>query len=73
MVKGGVVVDVSGVQGFIPQGQLCARETICNPGDKIEVKILSLDKSQNNLILSNKRSSKLIWLKLAKMFLHRLK
>ena len=55
MVKGGVVVDVSGVQGFIPQGQLCARETICNPGDKIEVKILSLDKSQNNLILSNKK------------------
>ena len=49
------MVDVSGVQGFIPQGQLCARETICNPGDKINVKILSLDKSQNNLILSNKK------------------
>ena len=55
IVKGGIVADVSGVQGFIPQGQLCARETICNPGDKIEVKILSLDKSQNNLILSNKK------------------
>ena len=55
IVKGGVVVDVSGVQGFIPQGQLCARETICNPGDKIEVKILTLDKSQNNLILSNRK------------------
>ena len=27
----------------------------CNPGDKIEVKILSLDKSQNNLILSNRK------------------
>ncbi|MBQ7126411.1 S1 RNA-binding domain-containing protein [bacterium] len=54
-VKGGLLVDVSGVQGFIPQGQLCARETICNPGDKINVKILSLDKSQNNLILSNKK------------------
>lgn len=55
IVKGGVVVDISGVQGFIPQGQLCARETICNAGDKIEVKILSLDKSQNNLILSNRK------------------
>lgn len=55
IVKGGIVADVSGVQGFIPQGQLCARETICNPGDKIEVKILTLDKSQNNLILSNKK------------------
>lgn len=55
IVKGGVVADISGVQGFIPQGQLCARETICNPGDKIDVKILTLDKSQNNLILSNKK------------------
>lgn len=55
IVKGGVVVDISGVQGFIPQGQLCARETICNAGDKIDVKILTLDKSQNNLILSNKK------------------
>lgn len=55
IVKGGVVVDVSGVQGFIPQGQLCARETISDIGDKIDVKILSLDKSQNNLILSNRK------------------
>lgn len=55
VVKGGIVVDINGVQGFIPQGQLCARETICNPGDKIEVKILTLDKVQNNLILSNKK------------------
>ena len=55
VVKGGVIVDISGVQGFIPQGQLCARETVCNAGDKIEVKILTLDKAQNNLILSNKK------------------
>lgn len=54
-VKGGLIVDVSGVQGFIPQGQLCARETVCGVGDKIEVKILTLDKAQNNLILSNKK------------------
>ena len=54
-VKGGLIVDVSGVQGFIPQGQICARESICNVGDKIEVKILTLDKSQNNLILSNRK------------------
>ncbi len=55
IVRGGVVVDISGVQGFIPQGQLLARETICNPGDKLDVKILTIDKSQNNLILSNKK------------------
>ena len=54
-VKGGLIVDVSGVQGFIPQGQLCARETACAVGDKIEVKILTLDKAQNNLILSNRK------------------
>lgn len=54
-VKGGLIVDVSGVQGFIPQGQLCARESVCNVGDKIDVKILTLDKAQNNLILSNKK------------------
>ena len=54
-VKGGLIVDVSGVQGFIPQGQLCARETVCNIGDKIDVKILTLDKAQSNLILSNKK------------------
>ena len=54
-VRGGVIVDISGVQGFIPQGQLCARESVANLGDKIEVKILSMDKSQNNLILSNKK------------------
>jgi len=46
---------VSGVQGFIPQGQLCAKDSSCNNGDKIDVKILSLDKTQNNLILSNKK------------------
>ena len=55
VVKGGRIADISGVQGFIPQGQLCARETICNVGDKLDVKILTLDKSQNNLILSNRK------------------
>ncbi len=54
-VRGGLIVDISGVQGFIPQGQLCAREAVANVGDKIEVKILTIDKSQNNLILSNKK------------------
>ena len=54
-VKGGLIVDVSGVQGFIPQGQLCARESVCNVGDKLDVKILTLDKGQNNLILSNRK------------------
>ena len=54
-VKGGLIVDVSGVQGFVPQGQLCSKEASCQVGDKIDVKILSLDKIQNNLILSNRK------------------
>ena len=54
-VKGGLIVDVSGVQGFIPQGQLYAKESACGVGDKIDVKILTLDKAQNNLILSNRK------------------
>ena len=55
VVKGGVIVDISGVQGFVPQGQLCAKDSVVNAGDKLDVKILTLEKSQNNLILSNKK------------------
>ena len=55
IVKGGFIVDVSGVQGFIPQGQLCAKEAGSAVGDKIDVKILTIDKAQNNLILSNRK------------------
>ena len=73
IVKGGLIVDVSGVQGFIPQGQLCARETICNVGDKIDVKVLTLDKTQNNLILSNRKVYETNMAELAKMYLHKLK
>ena len=55
IVKGGLIVDISGVQGFIPQGQLSPKDSVCGVGDKIDVKILGLDKGQNNLILSNKK------------------
>ena len=54
-VKGGVIVDISGVQGFIPQGQLSVKDATLPQGDKIEVKIIALDKMQNNLILSNRK------------------
>ena len=55
VVKGGIIVDVSGVQGFVPQGQIYAANAQVQVGDKIELKILSVDKKQNNLILSNKK------------------
>ena len=53
--KGGVLVEVSGVRGFIPSSQLRAKETELEAGSKIKVKILTLDSQQNNFILSNKK------------------
>lgn len=55
IVKGGVLVDVSGVRGFIPSSQLRARESEVEVGSKLELKILTLDVQQNNFILSNKK------------------
>ena len=54
-VKGGVLVEVAGVRGFIPSSQLRAKESELESGSKIEVKILTLDVQQNNFILSNKK------------------
>ncbi len=55
VVKGGVLVDVSGVRGFIPSSQLRSREADVEVGSKLELKILTLDVQQNNFILSNKK------------------
>ena len=55
IVKGGVLVEVKGVRGFVPSSHLRAKDTENITGDKIELKILSLDPSQNNFILSNKK------------------
>ncbi len=55
IVKGGVIVDISGLQGFVPQGQIYSANSQLNVGDKLELKILTVDKKQNNLILSNKK------------------
>src|SRR5574344_518818 len=54
-VKGGILVDILGIKGFVPLSQIRAKETEFKPGDKIELKILTLDSSQNNFILSNKK------------------
>lgn len=55
IVKGGVLVEVSGVRGFIPSSQLRTREADVEVGSKLELKILTLDAQQNNFILSNKK------------------
>lgn len=55
VVKGGVLVDISGVRGFVPSSQLRSKEADLEVGSKIELKILTLDNQQNNFILSNKK------------------
>lgn len=54
-VKGGVIVEVAGIRGFIPSSQLRLKESEIEVGSKIEVKILTLDVQQSNFILSNKK------------------
>lgn len=55
IVKGGILVDVSGVRGFVPSSQLRIKESDMEVGSKIELKILTLDSQQNSFILSNKK------------------
>ena len=55
IVKGGLLIDISGVRGFVPSSQLRSKETELEVGSKIELKILTLDPQQNNFILSNKK------------------
>jgi len=55
IVKGGILVDIIGVKGFVPSSQIQEKENKYSVGDKIELKILSLDEEQNNLVLSNKK------------------
>ncbi len=55
IVKGGVLVEVKGVRGFVPSSHLRAKDLDNIVGETIELKILSLDPQQNNFILSNKK------------------
>ena len=55
VVKGGVLVEISGVRGFVPTSQLRVKENDLEVGGKLELKILVLDAQQNNFILSNKK------------------
>lgn len=55
IVKGGVLVEISSVRGFVPSSQLRSKESDLEVGGKLELKILTLDSQQNNFILSNKK------------------
>lgn len=54
-VKGGVLVEVKGVRGFVPSSHLRVKDVDDIVGEKIELKILTMDAAQNNFILSNKK------------------
>lgn len=54
-VKGGVLVDVMGIRGFVPSSHLRPKEGDSIIGDTLELKILSIDVLQNNFILSNRK------------------
>lgn len=55
IVKGGILVDVLGIKGFVPSSHLRSKETESIIDTKIELKILSIEPLQNNFILSNKK------------------
>ncbi len=54
-VKGGILVDILGIRGFVPSSHLRCKESEIKVGDSIELKILTLDSQQGNFILSNKK------------------
>lgn len=54
-VKGGLLVEVLGVRGFVPTSHLRVRNIDDCIGEKLELKILSMDSQANNLILSHRK------------------
>jgi len=54
-VKGGVLVDVMGVRGFVPSSHLRSKDVESIIDKEIELKILTMDVTQNNFILSNRK------------------
>lgn len=56
IVKGGVIVDVMGIRGFVPSSHLRSKPSDDLVGQKLQLKILSMDNTTNNLILSNRKA-----------------
>lgn len=53
LTKGGVIVNVLGIKGFVPTSQM--KLDNFKTGDEIELKILTLEINSSNFILSNKK------------------
>ena len=54
-VKGGILVDVMGIRGFVPSSHVRAKDPQELVGQTIQLKILSIDPKQNNLIMSHRK------------------
>jgi ribosomal protein S1 len=55
IVKGGVLVEVKGIRGFVPSSHLKLKTTENAVGEKLDLKILTMDIQQGNFILSNRK------------------
>lgn len=56
VVKGGLLIDVLGLRGFVPSSHLRVKSSLESlVGQKLPFKILSLDQQRNNIILSHRK------------------
>jgi len=55
VVKGGILVEVMGVRGFVPSSHVRTRDAEELVGKTVQLKVLSADSKQNNLILSHRK------------------
>ena len=55
IIKGGLLVDVAGLKGFVPLSHLGLKENEIVVGNEIALKILTVDSNTNNFVLSNKK------------------
>ncbi|MBX2860137.1 MAG: S1 RNA-binding domain-containing protein [Vampirovibrio sp.] len=56
IVKGGVLVEVMGLRGFVPSSHLRVRDSLENLiNQKLPLKILTLDQAGNNIIMSHRK------------------
>ncbi|MEK7127572.1 MAG: S1 RNA-binding domain-containing protein, partial [Patescibacteria group bacterium] len=53
--KGGLLVDYSGIRGFIPTSQLAGQQNVSNYLNRpLQVKVIEVDQKQNRLVFSEK-------------------
>ncbi len=56
VVKGGLLIDVMGLRGFVPSSHLRVKSSLDElVGQTLPFKILSLDQQRNNIILSHRK------------------